>query len=103
MSLLFPQNKCDDIQTKNYLLIVLKIQLISIINATFWRFSTIFEIDKKGSKKYSQALKRVFSLGLNFIGRVILGKIDCEKRPQNGHFLPKSKGINLNFLTTLDH
>ena len=57
-------------------------------------FQQFLRLIKKGSKKYSQALKRVFSLGLNFIGRVILGKIDFEKRPQNGQ---KVKGLTLTF------
>ena len=36
------------------------------------------------------------------IGRIILEKIDFEKIPQKGQISPKSKVVNLNFLTILD-
>ena len=29
--------------------------------------------------------------------------MDFEKSPKNGQISPKSKGVNLNFLTILDH
>ena len=65
-------------------------QKVKVNPFTFWRNLANFEIFKKGSKKPIYALKRVS----NFIGRIIFGKIDFEKRSKNGQISPKSKGIN---------
>ena len=62
----------------------------------FWDF---FKRLKKGSFD----LQNSFYLGLSLIGSIFLEKIEFEKRPQNGQISPKSKGVNLNFLTILDH
>ena len=40
---------------------------------------------------------------MSFVGRIILEKMDFEKSPKNGQISPKSTGVNLNFLTILDH
>ena len=62
----------------------------------FWDFLKRFQ-------KGCLGLEKRFYLGLSFIGRVFLEKIDFEKSPKNGQISPKSKGVNLNFLTILDH
>ena len=48
-------------------------------------------------------MKSVFNLGLTFIGLIFLEKMDFEKSPKNGQISAKCKGVNLNFLTILDH
>ena len=54
-------------------------------------------------KKGSLGLAKRFYVGLSFIGRIFLGKMDFEKSLKNGQISPKSKEVNLNFLTILDH
>ena len=54
-------------------------------------------------KKASLGFKKRFYLGLSFFGRLFLEKMDFEKSPKNGQISPKSEGVNLNFLTILDH
>ena len=61
----------------------------------FWDFL-------KRLKKASLGLKKRFYLGLSFIGRIFLEKMDFENSPKNGQIWPKSKEVNLNFLTILD-
>ena len=51
----------------------------------------------KRLKKASSGLIKRFQLGLRFIGRIILEKIDFQKRPPQ-----RSKGVDLNILTILD-
>ena len=62
----------------------------------FWDFF-------KRLKKASLGLKKRFYLGLSFIGRIFLEKMDYEKSSKNGQISPKIKGVNVNFLTILDH
>ena len=57
----------------------------------------------KRLKKGSLGLEKRFYLGLSFIGRIFLEKMDFEKSLKNGQISPKSKEVNLNFLTILDH
>ena len=47
-------------------------------------------------------IKRIY-FGLSFIGRIFVEKMDFEKSPKNGQISPKSKRVNLNFLTIFDH
>ena len=69
-------------------------------------FSTIFDHFWdffKTLQKVSLGLKKRILLGLNFIGRIFLEKMDFEKSPKNGQISRKSKGVNLNFSTIFDH
>ena len=54
-------------------------------------------------KKASLGLKKRYYLGSCFIGRLFLENMNFEKTPKNDQILQKSKGVNLNFLTILDH
>ena len=75
-----------------------RLNINNINNTKMNIFWTIFEIFLKGSKKLLQAIKKRFYFGFSFIERIIVDKMYFEKRPPQ-----KSKGINLNFLTILDH
>ena len=71
------------------------LNFLTILNH-FWDFL-------KWLKKASLGLKKCFYLGLSFIGRLFLEKMDFEKSPKNGQISPKCKEVNLNFLTILDN
>ena len=62
----------------------------------FWDFFKML-------KKPSLGLNKRFYLGLNSIRRLFLQKMDFEKSPKNGQISSKSKEVNLNNLTILDH
>ena len=59
-------------------------QKVKRLNLTTCRFWTIYEIFFKCSKKLLLGLKKCFCLGLSFIGRLFLEKMDFEKSPKNG-------------------
>ena len=56
----------------------------------FWDFL-------KRLRKGSLGLEKRFYLGLSFIERVFVEKIDFEKSPKNGQISPKVKGLTLTF------
>ena len=65
------------------------------VNLNFFTILDHFWDFFKRLKKASLALKKRFYLGLSFIGRIFLEKMDFEKSPKNGQISLKIK-VKLN-------
>ena len=57
---------------------------------------------KDSPQKAPLGLEKRFYLGLSFIGRIFLEKMDFEESRKNGQISKKNKEVNLNFLTILN-